>query len=147
MNHITELKDQYRRAQGSVNYWSNAARAAQRDADKHTGQRQAHDLARLANFQIKAIEANKQLDDIKAQLSELDPQGARARQLTAIRSAIARANRHIAHIQHLADLPGQSEHTIGHYRAKLNAKRAKLAQLTDALASERAKVNTAATLN
>ena len=135
---IDQLRQQFRRLQGSVNYWNNAARAAQRGADKHTGQRKNHDLQRLAEFTNKALAANKQLDQIKTQLTELDPKGARARQLNALRSAIARANKDIAQLQHLADLPGQSQDTLSHYQAKLNTKRAKLAQLVDALNHERA---------
>ena len=135
---LAELKNQYRRAQGSVNFWSNAIRSARRAADKHSGARQAADLARLKDFESKAAAAQQQLTQIKAQLTELDPQGARARQLNALRSAIARANKDIAQLQHLADLPGQSQDTLSHYQAKLNTKRAKLAQLVDALNHERA---------
>ena len=136
-----QLRQQFRRLQGSVNYWNNAARAAQRGADKHTGQRKNHDLQRLAEFTNKALAANKQLDQIKTQLTELDPKGARARQLNALRSAIARANREIQHCEHLANLPGQNTPSKEHWQARLTRQQAKLQQLLDALAKHNAELN------
>lgn len=132
---LDQLRHQFRRLQGSVNFWTNAARAAQRDADKHTGQRHNNDLQRLAEFTDKALAANKQLDHIKTQLQELDPKGSRARQLNALRSAIARANREIRRYEHLANLPGQSAESKEHWHARLNQRKAKLQQLLEALAN------------
>ena len=130
---LDQLKHEFRRLQGSVNYWNNAARAAQRDADKHTGQRKDNDLKRLAESLDQAIAAQKQLDQVKAQLTELDPKGARARQLNALRSAIARANREIARFEHLAALPGQSDQARQHWQTRLANRKDKLQQLLDAL--------------
>mgnify|MGYP003576094005 CR=1 FL=1 len=138
---IDQLRQQFRRLQGSVNYWNNAARAAQRGADNHTGQRKEDDLKRLAEFNKKAIAAQQQLDQVKNQLTELDPKGARARQLNALRSAIARANREIQHCQHLANLPGQSSEAKEHWQARLTRRQAKLQQLLDGLANHNTKLN------
>ena len=135
---IEALRHEFRRLQGSVNYWNNAARAAQQDADRHTGTRQARDLARLADCEQKAIAAAKELNQIKDQLTELDPNGARARQSHALRSAIARAKRDVAHFQHLASLPGQNPVTRDHINRRLANRLAKLVQLNTALAKEKA---------
>ena len=135
---IEELRHQFRRLQGSVNFWNNAARGARQDADRHTGTRQAQDLARLADCEHKAIAAAKQLNHIKDQLTELDPNGARARQNNALRSAIARAKRDVAHFEHLAALPGQNTVTRHHINRRLTNRLAKLAQLNNALAKQKA---------
>lgn len=127
---LADLKHQYRRAQGSVNYWNNAARSAQRAADKHEGTRRQDDLARVAEFTNKAIEAQQRLDAIKAQLTELDPQGARARQLAALRRAITRAHQEIARYKPLASLPGTQQ---AHWQQRLTGRQLKLQQLLDAL--------------
>lgn len=129
---LNELRKEFRRLQGSVNYWKNAARAARRDADRHVGERQALDLARLADCEKKAVQASQQLDGIKAQLTELDPKGARARQLNALRSAIGRAKREILHFAHLAKISNDAS-----YRqlceTRLARRQTKLAQLEQAL--------------
>lgn len=138
---LAQLKDHYRRAQGSVNYWNNAARAARKDVHRHTGQRKDNDCLRLANCETKAIEAAKQLEAIKAQLTELDPHGAHARQHNAMRSAINRAQRDIQHFEHLASLPGQNEHTQAQHHTRLAQRRAKLLQLQEALARHNTNIN------
>lgn len=131
-SHLAELKDQFRRLQGSVNYWNNAARAARKNAERHEGTRRERDLARLAELEKKAIAAQQQLDQIKAQLTELDPKGARTRQLRSLSSAIERARREIGRFEHLSKLPGQTDDTRQHWEQRLATRRKKLQQLLEA---------------
>lgn len=132
MNRIAELRRLYRIKQGSLNYWNNAARAARVDVERHDGRRQENDRRRLAEFEKKALAAHEALELVKAQLNELDPEGVKARQANALRSAIARAHREMQHFEVLAGSAGTAE-IRQYYDKKIDARRVKLAELEEAL--------------
>lgn len=131
---LAELLHEYHAARGSVSYWTQATRAAERDAQKHEGQRQENDLARMTRCKAKQDEARTRFDNIKEQLTALDPHGSKTRQNNALASAIARAKRELKYCQN-REREATSDDQRHYWHDLAEKRRAKLAELQAAQAN------------
>lgn len=132
------LNRKRQRLQGSLNYWKNAAHVLAQHATKATsGRKRESLLVKLAYCRQRATDAQTRLDEIKQQLTDLDPAGSIARQAHATRASRDKVKREIRQIENTLAQAGHDKQTAAYWTSRLETKRERLAVLEERLEQAR----------